>query len=242
MFISPRREVDVAKLLADVKAYLKTKPNEVNSDNVDLSNIGWRLIEKKQDRYISKEIAAWDLALEPRANHFDKRVTVQTPLAKAGAYLLEGTMDGGNVSRIIVWVSDTVIVRKELKDQVYTYVADAVTGRPVPKATVNFFGYRQQWLQDRRYRMDLQEFSEVGDADGQVIVPRSNDYSNDAPPPVDSGAPIIRPGFNWVTTVTTVDADGNKRLAFLGFNGIWNQGYYERLRQPIQSDQSVHRH
>ena len=53
---------------------------------------------------------------------------------QAGAYLVTAQMDNGNISRIIVWISDTAIVKKQLEGRSFYYVADAVTGLPVPEA------------------------------------------------------------------------------------------------------------
>ena len=46
------------------------------------------------------------------AGHFDKQITVTTPLQRAGAYFVTARMDGGNTSNIVVWLDDTVIVKK----------------------------------------------------------------------------------------------------------------------------------
>ena len=83
------------------------------------------------------------MPLKPRENHFDKRVTVTTPLQKPGAYLVTAKMSGGNTNFIIVWVDDTAIVKKPLVGKTYYFVADAVSGRPIAKANVEFFGWQQ---------------------------------------------------------------------------------------------------
>ena len=67
----------------------------------------------------------------PAPDHFDRRVTVATPLEKPGAYLLRAKMAQGNTCFIIVWIDDTAIVKKPLADKTYYFVADAVTGRPI---------------------------------------------------------------------------------------------------------------
>ena len=51
-------------------------------------------------------------------------------------------MEGGNTSRIVVWLDDTVIIKKPLADKTYYFVADARTGQPVPRADVELFGWR----------------------------------------------------------------------------------------------------
>ena len=57
------------------------------------------------------------MTVEPREEHFDKRVTVATPLQKPGAYLVRAKMAGGNESFIVVWVDDTAIIKKPLAGQ-----------------------------------------------------------------------------------------------------------------------------
>ena len=136
------REVKVPELLADVKDYLKSNPRTLDWEQLEIQNIGYRLVQKKQEKYIGEQVAEWDLDLEPRPKHFDRRITVETPLTKPGAYLLTGRMENGNVSRIIIWINDTVIVKKQLDKAAYFFVADAVTGIPIKKAHVEGFGYR----------------------------------------------------------------------------------------------------
>src|SRR5262249_1791006 len=133
--------INVPKLLADVKAYLKSNPGRLQWEKTNIGNIGYRLVEQNERQYLGAKVAAWDRALKPRPEHVDDRVPVPTPLSKPGAYLLTAKMDNGNTCRIIVWLADTVIVKKQLDGQAYYYVADAVTGHPVGKATVEFFGW-----------------------------------------------------------------------------------------------------
>ncbi|NUQ65716.1 MAG: alpha-2-macroglobulin, partial [Pirellulales bacterium] len=67
-------------LLDDVKAYVKSRPQELDWDMLNLENIGYRIVEQNQQKYLGEQVAAWKLDLEPREKHFDKRVTVETPL------------------------------------------------------------------------------------------------------------------------------------------------------------------
>ncbi len=102
----------------------------------------------------------------------DDRITVKTPLRKPGAYLVHAKMADGNTSRIIVWISDTVIIKKQLAGQAYYDVADAVTGQPVPKASVEFFGWKQEQVQPNvnQFRVVTTQFQATTDADGQLIL------------------------------------------------------------------------
>ncbi len=209
--------VKVDKLLDDLKAYLKSNPKKLDWNKVNIGNIGYRLVYHNQQQYVGPKTAEWSLALKPRERHFDRRINVTTPLQKAGAYLLEGRMENGNVTRIIIWIADTVIARKQMQGKTWYYVADAVTGVPVADAKLDFFGYRQEYLGNRirrkvtgrRYNVYTHEFAETSDRDGQVHV------TNDD----------VRKGgknFSWVAI-----ARKEGRLAFLGFNNIW-QGHYNR--------------
>src|SRR5262249_26587960 len=129
--------IDVAKLLADVQKYLTGRTGFVDWNQINIGDIGTRLVYHNQTQYLGEKVAAWDMDLKPRPAHVDDRVTVTTPMKKPGAYLLTAQMAGGNLSRIIVWVSDTVILKKNLEGKVLHYVADAVTGQPVAKAKVD---------------------------------------------------------------------------------------------------------
>ena len=225
------REIKVAQLLDDVKAYIKSNPKQLSWEQVDVSNIGYRLVQKNQEKYVGDKVASWDLNLEPRANHFDKRITITTPLQKAGAYLLKAVMADGNTSEIIVWVADTAIVKKPLDTKTFYFVADATTGRPITKANVEFFGYRQRWVEDAKdknakvgnaeqkaqqrlnyrrsghYEIDTRDFAEFADADGQLfLTPRQQDNNH-----------------TWVVIATTPEG----RLAYLGWTGAWYGNYHD---------------
>ena len=81
------REIDVAKLLDQIKAYLRSRPQQLDWQKLDINSVGYRLVEQKQRDLLGPEVAAWTVPLAPREKHFDKRVTISLPLSKAGAYL-----------------------------------------------------------------------------------------------------------------------------------------------------------
>ena len=166
--------IKLDKLLADVKAYLKSNPRPIDSAKIDVQSIGARLMQENQQQYIGAKVAAWDLELQPRRNHFDRRITVTTPLQTAGAYLLTAQMADGNTSHIVVWLDDTVIVKKPLADGTFYYVADAATGQPIAKANIELFGYRQsQPIAGKPVDVETVDFADQTDADGQLIVAAS---------------------------------------------------------------------
>ena len=201
-------EVKVRELLDDVKAHLRNRGSrQLDWESIDVQNVGYRLIEKGQAKYLGKRVAQWDLALEPRDKHFDKRVTVKAPLTKAGAYLVTASMEGGNDTRIVVWVADSVIVKKPIDGGSWYFVADAKTGQPLAKATVDFFGYRQRHLGDGRWATDTHQFAEFTDASGQLTI-KGEDRRNE---------------FTYLISATTPDG----RFAYYGFTGNWYGRWYD---------------
>ncbi|HKI36969.1 MAG TPA: MG2 domain-containing protein [Gemmataceae bacterium] len=227
------RPIDVAKLLDDVKAYLKSNPGTLDGNKTNIGNIGYRLVEQNETAYLGEKAASWDMELKPRPEHVDDRVTVTTPLLKPGAYLLTAQMADGNLSRIIVWLSDTVIVRKQLDGQAFYYVADAVTGQPVAKAGLDFFGWRQVQVKPNtnQYRVETTAFSETSDADGQLTV----------------GAGKLGGNYQWVITARKAkDGQGGAdRFAYLGFTWFWfgptYDAEYNQTRVFTMTDRPVYR-
>ena len=215
--------INVAKLLDDVKAYLKSNPGQLDWNKLNIANVGYRLVEQKEEQYLGEKTASWEMDLKPRPNHVDERLTVVTPLEKPGAYLLKGQVAGGNLSRIIVWVSDTATLKKQLDGKVYYYVADAVTGAPVAKADLDFFGYRQVQVVPNQpvYRVETTQLNQAADDDGQVIL----------------GQDKLPQNYQWVITARKPKdgAGGADRFAYLGFTNVW----YGQLYDPDYNQTKV---
>ena len=217
-------EVNVPKLLDDVKAYLAANPgNQIDWTKVNLGQIGYRLVEQQQNQYITAKVAEWNLDLKPRPNHVDDRVTVKAPVTKAGAYLVTAEMANGNVSRVLLWINDSVIVKKMLDGRSYYFVADANTGEPVEGARLEFFGWKQEQVKPNtnQFRVVTTKFSDTADKDGQLFVGQDK-------PPVN---------YQWLITATSSPRPaggegqgvrGTPRFAYLGFTNIW----YNRIHDP----------
>ncbi len=114
-------------------------------------------------------------------------------------------LEGGNVSRIIVWVADTAIVKKPVDQGAWYYLADAVTGAPLPNVNVEFFGWRQEYREPaKRHDVLTKNFAETTNPEGQII-----------PDPK-----LQQEDFQWMAI-----ARSGQRLAFLGFSGVWRNSY-----------------
>ncbi|MBN2302501.1 MAG: alpha-2-macroglobulin, partial [Lentisphaerae bacterium] len=209
----------VEKLLADVKTYLKSNPKTLDWRRVNIGNIGYMLVQENQTQYIAEQIAEWDLPLSPKENHFDRRITVTTPLDKPGAYLLTAQMKNGNTSRIIIWITDTAIVKKPLEKKALFYIADSVSGRPLPGTSVEFFGYRQENIgrqksTGRHYNILTTNFVEHTNQDGQIYLSEEETDKR----------------YQWIIMVRDKEpgTDNPGRLAYLGFSSIWHGRYLDR--------------
>ena len=53
------------KLLNDVKAYLGSRPPQLDWQKIDISDIGARLVAQNQQQYLGESVAQWDLDLDP---------------------------------------------------------------------------------------------------------------------------------------------------------------------------------
>ena len=223
------QRIKVEELIDDVKAYLKSNPQQVDWQQTQIDNLGYRLVQQNERKYVGERVAQWDVELDPRPNHFDRRVTISTPLQQAGAYLVTGTMEDGNVSRVIIWVADTAIVKKPLDGKAMYYVADAVTGQPIEGANVEFFGWRQESIPGQkgpnRYRVVTSNFAEMTDADGQVITDPK----------------LMEQNLQWIAIARTDDG----RFAHLGFSGIWygshHRDTYDQTKAIVITDRPVYR-
>ena len=217
--------IHVDKLLDDVKAYLKTQPGQLDWQRMNIQDIGYQIVQRDQKQYVGEQVAAWDLELAPREGHFDKRITVATPLQNAGAYLLTAQIPDGNTSQIIVWLADTVLVKKPMPGKAYYFVADAVSGAPVPKANLEFFGYRQRHVGGNRFELDTANFAELTGPDGQLVYELKKDQEQ----------------YQWIITARAKPG----RFAFLGFTNVWRANYqdpqYEATKVFAISDRPVYR-
>ena len=202
-------EINVNKLLDDVMAYLRSNPRQLDWNKLNIQDIGYRLVEQRRSEYITGRVASWTLAVSPRPEHVDARITVQTPLDKAGAYLVTATINNGNTTRILAWLNDTIIVRKQLAGKSLYYVADAVTGKPLADMPVELFGYRQEQIgRTNNFKTVTMQLVQRTDADGLAVVDRNRipeDYN-----------------WQWLTLVRTPPQAGkNGRLAYTGFSHVW---------------------
>jgi uncharacterized protein YfaS (alpha-2-macroglobulin family) len=228
------RRIDIDTLVADVKAYLKTNPERVDWSRIQIDGIGYQILRDNYAKYVKEEVASWNLALQPRAKHWDKRVDVITPLKKAGAYLVTGRMDDGNNADIVVWLTDLAIVKKNGTGGSHLLVCDAKTGTPVPKANLAFFGYKSERIKNQRQNrgkrqanIHTREFAEFGGKDGDFFATGKRRFDDN---------------YNWLISARTTDG----KTGMLGFSGIWigdngGQQDFQQTKVYAITDRPVYR-
>ncbi|MFO0958462.1 MAG: MG2 domain-containing protein [Isosphaeraceae bacterium] len=222
--------LDVGLLIADVKAYLRSMPAQLDWNRMQVDNIGFRIVSENQNRYVKgPRAAAWAQDLKPPAGHNDAVASVEAPIKQAGAYLVTARMANGNIGRVVVWVPDTALIKKPMAGKSLLYVADAVTGTPVDGADIDFFGWRQIYQQNGRPKMEIAEAKARTNADG-LATP-------------DIRQPDQNGHYQYLITARTGAANG--RLAFLGWSGIWQgdpgEPVYENVRSFLMTDRPVYR-
>lgn len=199
-------EIRLDELIDDVKDYLRGNPQQLEWQKLELNQLGHRLLQQNQQKYIGRRAARWSLELQPRPEHYDDRLTVTTPLSKAGAYWLTAKMADGNTSRTIVWVLDTVLVEKRSSGGPQYFVADAQTGQPIAAANIELFGYRQENVEGtRRHVVRTKNFALKTNADG-LAKP---------------DAKRLDDNHHWLAVARTPRGG----LALLGFHWIWHGAY-----------------
>jgi alpha-2-macroglobulin len=199
--------VDIEKMFADAKQAYKQLANQQkpNFGGIPdqfppmLDSPGEIFTKPEVDRYVKGQAAKWQQTLEPRENHWDRRIQIKTPLDKAGLYLVEGRVNqGAHKARCLMWIQDSVLTRKPGDAKQLYFMSDAETGKPVVGANLEFFGYGQEPSQDGQYRMAVSSFAAKTDALGIASVK-------------------LKDGYQWITVGRTA----NGRLALQGMEHIW---------------------
>jgi uncharacterized protein YfaS (alpha-2-macroglobulin family) len=228
------RPINVELLIADIKAYLKSNPKQRDGRKSDPNSIGSSLVYYNEAKYLAKaEPISWDMKVEPRVRHWDRRIEVTAPIKKAGMYLLEAKMADGNASRVIVNITNTTLLSKPLHQKTLYIAADANSGDVIPNLNVEFFGYRHEYIrrenrkeEGRYYNVITRNFA--GETDDQgMIIPNGNDLTNQ---------------FQWLA----VARDEERSLfGLMGFNYVWRSDYneanYQSIKAYVFADRPVYR-
>jgi uncharacterized protein YfaS (alpha-2-macroglobulin family) len=167
--------VDMDAVLRDTISYLKGNPSKLDWQRVNPSGIASELISTSNSKYIGKIAATWEENLTPAAKHRDTRGDLTVPVDKPGGWWITGQMADGNTFHTLIWIVDTVLVQNDVGGKKQWWVADADSGAPVVGAEIEFFGYRNIYLDrkkplERNMEIRTKGFNRSSDEDGKTLL------------------------------------------------------------------------
>ena len=217
------QHIDVRKLIDDIKTHIKS--NQQFDTLHTINNLGSLIFHKNESKYITELAANWTVDLQPRDGHFDRRITVDVPLDATGAYKITANVEGGNTTSIVYWLNDTTLVKLPTDGGQMYYMADSVSGEPIPNGIVEFFGFRQTRTKEGKIQYFVKQFVKTTDAKGIVQIDKT----------------VAPQNYQWLTSARTP----GKRFAFLGFHGIWfgqiHDQIYNQIKVFLITDRPVYR-
>lgn len=113
-----------------------------NSAGLWLRDLETALLEK---------VKSWKVETKDEGDHEERNFLERLGKLETGAYLLEAS-GGGDRSRSLLLVSDVSLIVKSVGNESLVYVCDAVSGAPIPEASVRFF--QRRWLGQDRWRWE----------------------------------------------------------------------------------------
>jgi alpha-2-macroglobulin len=223
--------VDVEKILADTKQFYRDAGPQRNAGFggdakqhlPDLTSPGNLFSGNEIDRYIKGESVQWEQTLEPRERHWDRRIQIETPLAKAGLYVVEASADKeSHRARCLVWIQDTTLIKKAGDQKQLYFVSDAATGDPVAGANIELFGWSYEQRPNGRPQMVFENLAARTDATGVAKIK-------------------LKENFQWIAVARTPAG----RLALLGAEHLWQQTFqwqsYQQFKAYGISDRPMYR-
>ncbi len=225
------RRVDIAKLIKDSIAYLKTSPSGHDDKRpATIENIASDLLRDVGEEYLSDPVEKWMEDLTPLPKHWDTQLILTTPLDTAGTYLIEANVGGKSPVRALLTIEGLTIVETKQADGIHYFVADALTGAPIQKAKLAFFGFNTEWKSDGVLTKTQSLHYSFGQFD------RSADKAG-----VSKVSSSALKDKRWLITAT----DDAGRLAYSGFENHWFSDRDSELKRQsriyIVTDRPVYR-
>jgi len=211
--------VDMAAVLSDSIAYLKSNPRELDWQRVNPSQIARHIILKDGSKYVAKPTTTWQTNLTPRDNHRDARTDLEIPIDLAGSWWITGEIENGNSFHTLIHIVDSVLVQNDVGGNKQWWVADAATGAPIADSEIEFFGYRTIEIErrlplGRRMNILTKSFNRTTDADGKALL-KPGDWDEN---------------YQWMV----IARNKGRTPAFFGF-----QSYYIEVPQLENADRDL---
>ncbi|MBL7222746.1 MAG: hypothetical protein ISS72_02735, partial [Candidatus Brocadiae bacterium] len=141
--------------------------------------------QKMAAEFVGKEVARWADDVKDDGTHRYAQATLQTPLGQRGAYLIYAylaeppadhaqktgtdTLNLGN-SRAVFPLTDLAIVEKRTKQGNLYFIADARTGAPVPKASVQVLRHWSRYDSKKRKSLHYKTIHDLTTNDQGIAV------------------------------------------------------------------------
>lgn len=217
-------KIDMSEILNDLIILLKSEHKDY-WNHANLYDLGNKLVNENYKKYAKEVFATWQETLIPLPNHFDNAVQFKTPFKAAGAYLVKAKVGNGNESNILLFLNDTIILKKSTSIGDLVIVADAKTGKPLAGITLEFFGYKHQYInKNNKQQLFTNQFAEKTNEQG-IFIHKSKEAD-----------------FTWLM----IARDDQGRFAYHGFEHYWNHyryhhQKYEQNKTYILTDRPVYK-
>jgi uncharacterized protein YfaS (alpha-2-macroglobulin family)/tetratricopeptide (TPR) repeat protein len=216
----------------DLMGYINQGLDSLNQDNFwRINNLESQLFQDDAWKgFTGKTVAEWTEPV-PRndANRTDTGKT-SAPLTEPGAYIVEARAHPkGDITRVLVFVTDIAILHKNIPNKGLIYIADARTGQPLANHSVRIVETWQTFdPPQNKNRFYIISTVHTTDKDGAIEYARTKEPPN---------------GGSW--QINAIVTDDNNRMAFSFFQN-WNDGDYGQQfesgpRYYIITDRPVYR-
>jgi len=115
----------------------------------------WRAWDRNREfqpykPYVGKMLLEWAEDVPDDGSHrpADRAATAQ--LEACGAYLIEAEVAGGNTARCLLLITDIAILHKNMPGKGVLFLADALTGQPVPQQKMTVFEHRVNYANNQQ--------------------------------------------------------------------------------------------
>ena len=172
------KQVDMEKVFAKLKNIYQGKETDIDIPNgsklssLELNNIANYLCALENSDLFTEKTLTFKEKLSPNSNHFDVAKTIITPIKEVGVWYITATAKDGNTITVIANIEDIAIVQQSIakQNETYFYVADAVTGIGIDKATIEFFGYNNYHNDNNKPAYNNINFAEFTDNNGGATI------------------------------------------------------------------------
>ncbi len=119
-------------------------------------------------KHYLERAAAWHQAIDDQGDHQYVYTDSELPLTEPGAYIVEATAAKHDAAFLVI-VSDVTVILRQDEDSVLAFVADALTGEPLPSFPLIFKETYYDYSRRGRYKVEL--VKDYTDEDGVARYP-----------------------------------------------------------------------